>query len=183
MDSPVSRKLQLDLPQGTPTETGILAACLEDSFLEWTENFAKATDALMTWRPYPGAAPAGGILLHMCSCERFWLDLVVFGQKPDPTSPWEIYSQSLDQDNDVWPDAPEKPLAWYLDTLKQHRAKSLDMIRQHQDPHSRHSFHGHEFTFAWIVGHLLQHDSYHGGQLSMLESAHRALQGKSFPTA
>jgi len=155
-------------------EVGLLLSVLQDGTREWTEEFYDAADDLVNFRLVSGGHCFGGILLHIMAAERYWVDEVIFDLPVDLTDPATAYDEVLDQDGCVWPDAPIQTLDWYFELFKKHRARTIELLIQVENPlkiiqqHERA-----DYSISWIIGHLIQHDSYHGGQCVMLNEFHK----------
>lgn len=149
-------------------EIALLVATLLDGRREWKENLGEVTDEAVVWQPYENGPSIGGILLHIAGCETFWFDSFARDLTPDASLPHIAYDNELDQDNHVWPTPPAKPFAWFLEVLDQRWEESLESIRAVNRPDAIYSGRGVQLTFRWFVGHIVEHDSYHGGQMVLL---------------
>lgn len=146
-----------------------MVATWQDGTREWRGEFETITAEEMTWQPYENGPSIGGCILHMANCDAWWLQVVGAGGELDQTNPAVAYDNELDQDAHVWPTPPAESPEWYFNILEQQRAESIALIAAHNDPSSVHTRpSGNSFTYRWIVAHLVQHDSYHGGQCVML---------------
>ena len=167
-----SLKLNPDLDP----QIALLIATMQDGTREWQEELTDCPDEFVSWRLYPGGHCAGGLIMHMASCERGWIDRYLLGQERDNEEDAGAYTLKLDVDNGDWPEPPAKPLSWYLELYARHRARTIQLLVGQdpnqvvaKDPRADH-------TLAWIVGHLVQHDSYHGGQIVMLQEAWKRMR-------
>lgn len=146
-----------------------MIATLQDGTREWRGEFESISPEELTWQPYADGPSIGGCILHMVGCEAFWLQVVVNGKELDLSHPAYAFDAELDQDSHVWPTPPAQSAEWYFEQLEIQRAETIALIAAHNDPNAvitRPS--GNSMTFRWIVAHLVQHDSYHGGQCVML---------------
>lgn len=157
-------------------ELGVLVAALEDGTREWRGELGEPSDAAVVWQPFPNGPSIGGIILHMAGCEWYWLNKFVSGEPEPGDDPAITYDGTLDQDAVQWPTPPAKPIGWYFDVLSERRAKSIEMIRNHGQPERVYSRHDCEVTYGWILAHLVQHDSYHGGQAVLLHEMFKKLR-------
>jgi uncharacterized damage-inducible protein DinB len=157
-------------------DLGVLIAALQDGTREWREELESPSVEAIVWQPYPNGPSIGAEILHIASCEWYWLGNFVQGE-PDPVDDPAIqYDNTLDQYIPHWPTPPAQPIDWYLDILASRRAKSIEMIRQHGRPEAVYARQDCEVTYAWIVAHLVQHDSYHGGQAVMLNEMYKKMR-------
>ncbi len=165
----------LALDPAAHPELSLLMATLQDSTREWRENLGRVSPEAIVWQPYPNGPSIGGQLLHMMDCESWWLRVVAEGEKDDLAGPAAEYARELNVDHHHWPAPPKKPLKWYLALHDAHRAENLELIRRHGDPSSLHGKRQ-PVTYAWIVAHLVEHDSYHGGQAVLLNEMYKHLR-------
>lgn len=156
-------------------ELGVLIGTLEDSTREWRENLETPTPEALLWQPYPDGPSIGGLILHMASCEGYWLGQFVQGLEPDPNDPAFAYDSSMDQYIPSWPLPPEQPLSWYYEIQDAQRKQTIEWIRAHNAPTTEHVRRDSTMTYRWIVAHILQHDSYHGGQAVLLHEMWKKL--------
>jgi uncharacterized damage-inducible protein DinB len=159
-------------------ELGVLAASMEDSTREWQENLldpAPPTVEALVWQPYTNGPSIGGALLHMACCELYWLAMVGDGEDLDASHPAVAYDSELDQYANLWPVAPSQPIEWYLDILKAVRASSLERIARHSDPAQVFPLRSKSVSYRWILAHLIEHDSYTGGQAVLLHEMYKRM--------
>jgi len=60
------------------------------------------------------------------------------------------------------------------------RTSVFASIAQHSDSLSEHPNGEYASTYRWIVAHLVQHDSYHGGQAVLLHETWKKLSASSY---
>lgn len=160
---------RLDPPASAHPEIAPMLATMIDGTREWVEELEDVTDEFLAWRPYPGGYCAGGLLMHMMSCDRLWIDKVILKTVPDATDPAMIYDELQSNSGGTWPDPPAESWDWYWELFQKHRRLTLEQLSAIQDPSAVVQEHERsDYSLAWIVAHLVQHDSYHGGQIVML---------------
>lgn len=154
--------------EGFAPEIGTLIATWDDGFREWLDNLGEPTQEAMSWQAYPNAPSIGGVMLHIAGCDLYWIREYVRGEALDPSNPAVAYDSELDQDNAQWPTPPDQPFSWYLNIVRSTRNQVIEQIRQ--EPNIEREFHRSwgTLTFRWIVAHIVEHDSYHGGQCVLL---------------
>jgi uncharacterized damage-inducible protein DinB len=158
-------------------ELGLLMATLQDGTREWRENLGRTSQAAVIWQPYENGPSIGGIILHLIDAENWWLRCIGAGEADDATTPEAIYNRELDQYKAYWPKPPKKPLMWYLELLDDRRAVNLDYIRnQVESVEVLSRGKKNSFTYRWILAHLVEHDSYHGGQAVLLHEMYKRLR-------
>jgi hypothetical protein len=93
--------------------------------------------------------------------------------------PAVVFDKLLDIDGVVWPKPPEQTFEWYMDLLTQQRVQTLEWLQTLADPDKVIQGKTKSFTIRWILGHLVQHDAYHGGQAVLLHESYKKekLQG------
>jgi len=163
---------------GLDPELGLLFATLNDGRREWQDNLGTPSQEAITWQPYPDGPSIGGIILHLASCEAFWLQKFAAGQEIDETQPAIAYDLTLDQYVPSWPTPPSHPLDWYLDVLEQQRHDTLRLVTEHGKPLRMLPRKDYEVSYRWILAHLVEHDSYHGGQAVLLHEMWKKMQIK-----
>lgn len=160
----------LDLPSCASPEIALLIAAMNDGTREWRENLEDVPDDFAQWRPYPGGTCAGALVLHMASCERWWIDKTVLGTEVDMSDLAVAYDSTFDQYEGIVPDPPAQPWSWYMEQYDSHRARTIASLAEVTDAKGTRGSGERCYTVEWVVAHLLQHDSYHGGQIVMLKT-------------
>ncbi len=154
-----------------------LAASWQFATQEWRENLEEPCDEAVIWQIYPNGPSIGGLLLHMASCTRYWLQSVIDGvPQPDDDPAW-AYDQTVDQYVPHWPAPPAQPISWYFEILDQLQAESMARILAHPDPLSEYRRNHNVVTYRWIVARVLAHESYTGGQAVLVHEAWKVLHG------
>jgi uncharacterized damage-inducible protein DinB len=148
---------------------GLLAAILQDSTNEWRgELGGDLGPDITTWRARPGGPSMGAIIYHMIQSELFWFEIVALDQEIPADVKEELLWDQLDVDEGQWPDVPAKSLYWYFELQSRYRARALELAKRWPAPETMKVLHGSGRSMRWIFGHVIQHDSYHGGQIVML---------------
>lgn len=166
-------------PEGDiSVELGILIATLQDGTREWRENLETPPQEAMCWQPYPDGPSIGGLILHMASCEAYWLGKVVGGLTLDENDPAIAYDMTMDQYIPSWPIPPDKPLSWYYEIQDKQRLQTIAWIQAHDAPAAEYKRRESTFTYRWAVAHQVEHDSYHGGQAVLLHEMWKKLHAR-----
>ena len=172
-------KFDLEVDPNLNVEIATLIAALADGTREWRENLEVPSQEAMMWSPYPNGPSIGGLILHMASCEQYWLVKFAEGAEiPDGDPSW-AYDETLDQFAPHWPLPPNESLDWYYRVHDEVRVRILETVRAHADPYSVHLGRTSSVTYRWILAHLVEHDSYHGGQAVLLHEMYKKLGQKS----
>ncbi len=154
--------------QGYPLEYGILLAALIDSTNEWLGEVGTPTEDAIVWQPIPNGHSIGGIVLHLADVELAWFEETVL-KKPLSNADKELYmSDQIDVDAAQWPAPPRQPWSWYLKLLADARKRALAAVRDFPAPNTVIQGRRSTFTARWVVAHVVEHDSYHGGQIALL---------------
>jgi uncharacterized damage-inducible protein DinB len=149
-------------------ELGLLLATWADSTREWRRNLGEPSDEALVWQPYREGPSIGGLMLHMAACERYWLQDFAVGVKLDPNDPAIAYDAQVDQYVPHWATPPAHPLAWYFEVLDSTRAEMVALVSAERDPTRLMPRRDYHVSYRWILAHLVEHDSYHGGQAVLL---------------
>ena len=157
---------------GYPEPYGLLCAVLQDGTREWrAELDADLSEDAVVWQPHPEAAPSvGALILHIIGIEAFWLERFALGLPADPEERRLTLIDEIDVDAPRWPAPPRRPLSWYLGLHDRVRARTLEGIKARWPPAEATAldWEGRPRTMRWALGHVIQHEAYHGGQAVLL---------------
>ncbi len=159
---------------GYHPEVGILLASLADSTREWRENLESPTVEAITWQPWQASYSIGAVMLHMIDCEIYWFETFAVGKPEDAEEAKLLMAKQIDQDNVKWPTPPAEPIEWYFELHDRLRARTWETLRELTDPEQIFKGRKNQFTLRWILAHVLEHDSYHGGQVVLLHEMWKA---------
>ena len=148
---------------------GLLGAILQDGTNEWRwELDQNLSEDAVAWQPYVGTHSIGAIILHIIEVEIFWFEQFALDLPADPEEQKLLMSDQIDQDAWKWPEPPREPLSWYFEFHDRIRARTLENIKKWPAPDFAKDRHGSSRTMRWVLGHVIQHESYHGGQAVLL---------------
>ena len=153
---------------GCQPDLGLLAAVLEDGTREWREELEGVTEDAIVWQPFPGGHSIGGLLFHIIEAEAFWVEMVCMGLPENEALFKELMSEQIKQYEVRWPTPPRKPISYYFELQDQVRATTLEHIASLCDPAAVKSRTDYDVTVRWVLGHVIQHEAYHGGQIILL---------------
>lgn len=153
--------------EGFQEETGILLAALKDGTREWRGELGEVPVEAITWQPWPESHSIGALLLHNIDVEAYWFEQFAAGMARDPEELKLVLSEETDVDAVKWPIPPNQPLSWYYDLHDRVRARAFQAIRE-IDPTRQYKGRESMLSLRSVVSHVLQHDSYHGGQAVLL---------------
>lgn len=150
---------------------GLLCAILQDATKEWRWEMDPGLSAeAVIWQPFAGAQSIGTILLHIINAEVFWLEKFAL-DLPDEVEEMKLtMAAEIDPDACQWPVPPNQPLSWYFALHDKVRARTLESVKSWPNADFAKELHGEPRTMRWVLGHVIQHEAYHGGQCSLLQA-------------
>jgi len=145
---------------------------LKQSTGEWRWMLGTdVTPEQISHQAYPGAHSIGAVLLHMADSEAIWTMEVLEGGVVPAALKEELLADKTDVWNGKWPVAPSKPLEYYYEIQDRVRENTLRVLAGLTDIDKEVTAWGNQFTIRWILGHMVSHDSQHGGQAILLHVA------------
>jgi uncharacterized damage-inducible protein DinB len=158
----------LPLP-GYPEPYATLCAVLQDGTREWRgEVDPDLSVESVSWRPHPKVPSIAHLMLHMISVEIGWFERTVQGKDWVYDEVVLLMMREINVDSDEWPEVPPRPLSYYLDLHDRIRARTLDGIKFWPPADTPIADGDERVTPRWVLGHVIQHESYHGGQIVLL---------------
>jgi uncharacterized damage-inducible protein DinB len=154
---------------GYPEPYGLLCSILVDGTREWRSMLDEhLSEDAVVWQPYPGTHSIGAIMLHIIGVEIFWFEGFALNLPPDPNERDLTLADKFDVEFSNWPEPPRKPISWYFDFHDRIRVRTLESIKKWPDPEFSREWEGQPRTLRWVLGHVIQHEAYHGGQAVLL---------------
>ncbi len=148
---------------------GLLCAILQDGTNEWRlELGIDLPVEAVVWQPSPGSYSIGAILLHIIMAEVYWFEKFVLDIPIDPEERKLILWDETDVDEGRWPEPHHQPIIWYYELQNRIRARTLEAIKRWPAAETLKPGHSDEISLRWVLGHVIQHESYHGGQAVLL---------------
>ncbi len=149
---------------------GLLAAVLLDGTNEWRwEVDQELGPDATTWRARPVGASIGAVFLHIISVEVFWFEQIALGRAMTAEERKQFMVDEIDVDEGRWPDPPAQPISWYFALHDKIRARTLESIREWPPASDVIAWEGRpDRNRTWVLGHVIQHEAYHGGQIVLL---------------
>ena len=156
--------------EGYEPEIGLLLATLEDGTREWRGELGDLDPEETARRPFEGGPSVGAELLHIAFVEASWIDGAIAGRPPTEEFRARTLADRTDVDAGVWPDAPAMPLDAYFEIMDEVRYRTREALRD-ELPHRLVGRNPDRpgATVRWILGHVVQHDSYHGGRATLVK--------------
>jgi uncharacterized damage-inducible protein DinB len=148
---------------------GLLCAILQDGTNEWRgELDPDLSEDAVVWQPHPGMHSIGAIILHIIIVEIFWFERFVLDLPWDSEEVKVLMAEEIDVDAPHWPEPPRRPISWYFELHDRIRARTLESIKKWPAADSTREHDGRQRTMRWVLGHVIQHEAYHGGQAVLL---------------
>jgi uncharacterized damage-inducible protein DinB len=144
-------------------EIGLMLSAIQDSTREWRGELGDVSEDAIVWLSADNGHSIGALLLHMIDTESYWFEQFCAGAERDPEEVKLLMSDAVLQDDAQWPVPPRKPLSWYYDLQDQIRERSFEALKG-IDPERKYRKDFYACTLRWVVAHVLEHDSYTGGQ-------------------
>ena len=160
----------------------LLCAILQDGTNEWRwELDQDLSEDAVVWQPYPGTYSIGAIILHIIGVEIFWFERVGLNLPIEEEERRLLMVEEIDVDAGRWPAPPRRPLSWYFDLHNRIRSRTLESIKQWPAADATREVDGRPRTMRWILGHVIQHEAYHGGQAVLLNGLWRLAEAGGKP--
>lgn len=149
-------------------EIAILLSALEDSTREWKENLDLPSVEAIVWQPAEKSHSIGACLLEIAATEVYWFEQFLAKIPASGGDTVTFLGGQWDIESGNWPTPHAKPIEWYFELLDSVRNRSMAVLRG-IDPHQiLGGGNGFSCTARWVVAHVVEHDSYHGGQAVLL---------------
>jgi uncharacterized damage-inducible protein DinB len=155
---------------GYPEPYGLLCATLQDATAEWRGELPDDVPReAVVWRARLGGPSIGAIALHMIQAEISWMESFALRRAISDEDKRLLLWDEIIVDESRWPDPPNEPLNWYFDLHDRYRTRTLQAVREWPSAETvRESRSGNGCSLRWVLGHIIQHEAYHGGQIVML---------------
>lgn len=164
--------------ESLPEPYHLLWSILQDGTREWrAELWGGIPDEAVTWQVRPGGPSIGAIMLHIIIVEIFWIQRFALDIAWNEDEAEQLMVAKIDVDEERWPIPHHHPLAWYFDLHDKVRQRTLEALQRWPAATATKPHDGDEITMRWVLGHVIQHESYHGGQIVQLYNLykHRSL--------
>ncbi len=151
---------------------GSFASMIEDSTREWKDELGEVPIEGIVWQPFPMGYSIGSQLLHIIGVEKWWIHDCCGGIPFSDEDKKLLMWNETNVDDAIWPTPPSQHLDWYIDILKETRAKTIEVLAGITDDIRTYTSTrtGNTFSVRWMVAHTIEHDAYHGGQAVMLKT-------------
>jgi len=162
---------------GYPEPYGTLLATLQDGSREWRDELGEPDPESIVWQPYPKSHSIGGVLLHIAEVEAYWIEEFSLGRTIDPEEAKLYMSAEIDQYAGSWPTPPKEPIGYYFEILEKVRTRTLESVKSFAPPETIIEREWETTTLRWVLAHVIEHDSYHGGQAVLLKALADSMRG------
>lgn len=168
---------ELTIPEGFDPELAVLIAAWRDGTREWQEEMGDVEDAAVTWQFGADRVSIGSLLLHMIDCDEGWIRESMFGEdlSIEPIEALQ-HARGIDVDARTFPEPPAWPFAKYVELMAESRARLIEKLKPLRAADFYISRGGNKLSYRWVISHLVQHDSYHGGQIVLLHEEYKKLK-------
>jgi uncharacterized damage-inducible protein DinB len=172
-DSPIVSTVRTDIrisPDLSPG-TGLLLGVLDQTTREWREELGSVPGEAVVWQPFPGGHSIGAVILHIAYVEAMWIHKVGAGHALSREQIETLLPEKTHVNDVLWPIPPDRPLSWYCAQADSVRARTREIVAELNDLErvsSHADFGDEEFTLRWLLGHVIAHEAYHGGQAVLL---------------
>jgi uncharacterized damage-inducible protein DinB len=186
-------KVTLPIPEGYNFETSPVvsttAAQLDALLANLIRRVGEATPEQLEWQLRPGTNTIGMLLAHLAVVEVYWVEAVGRGIDSDEEANriiQGILGIRMEEDgmpiseNGTHPSSlAGKTADDYLEILRRARSATHHSLRNWDDRRLAETrmVDGREVSLAWLLYHLVEHFSYHLGQIAQLDGLRRQLQG------
>lgn len=156
---------------GYHPEIGLLLAALEDGTREWLTELGDVDEETIVWRPFQGGPSIGAEIMHIAHVEASWIEETVGGRPLSGEFRQRTLADQTDVDTGRWGEPPRMPLGAYREILAEVRTRTREVLLAEKDPARPVQSHPDYWpdSVRWIVSHVVQHESYHGGQAVLLK--------------
>ncbi len=167
----------LKLPEGYDPQIALLLGSLQDSTRDWRENLGSPSVEAIVWQPKPKSHSIGALLLHMADAEAFWFETFAAGKTRPRGEMKLLMVDKIKIYGANWPEPPREPFEWYLELFDGIRNRAIEALQglPADKVYERKTF---SCTLRWVVSHVVEHDSYHGGQAVLLHELWKKDQGQ-----
>lgn len=147
----------------------ILRRALDQGTREWKKFLGEVTEDQIGWQPVAGMHSIGGVFLHIIAWEAWWCEKFVAGGEIEPMAASRLNLSRFFDFNGKCPPPPREPLEWYFEEMRLNRERCL-LVFDGVLPGTKLRRGETSRSAQWVFNHLIDHDSYHGGQAVLLKS-------------
>ena len=151
-------------------EVGRWLSALEDGRRDTLRELAGVTDGILDARPPGSENSIGSTLYHVALIEADWVLDDVFGESIEGSQLEALFAVDDRDDASRLSVIVGEPLPTHLDRLGRVRQVVIERLRPFtsEDFHAPRARDAYDVSPAWVVHHLLQHESEHRSEIGWL---------------
>ena len=109
----------------------------------------------------------GALVYHLAAAEKIY-QLITFENRRFNEEELKIWGAAMDLDEKGRQDIQGKPISYYLNILKEVRAKTMEELKKRDDEWFLSTTEGSEYNNQWAWFHVMEHQSSHLGQILLM---------------
>lgn len=156
-----------DIKPASRSEVDLLIAMMDATTKSWKSDLHGISEAEFKWQALKGGHSIGMIVLHCVIAEYWWIQCVVLGKKIDMKYINGLGYERMDIANGVYGTPFKKPKAWYIKKTTDVRRMTKAALKGLKPSHTGVG-RGDSYTLRWVLHHLVEHEAYHSGQMTLL---------------
>jgi uncharacterized damage-inducible protein DinB len=153
-------------------ELALLVAVWQDGTREWLDEIGEVPDEAVSFTLGPNSPSIGSLMLHMIDADEAWIRETMLGMPRQPSEAAQA-AEGIDVNERVFPAPPDWSFKRYVQLLHETREQLILLLEGKRAVDIVTSPRGNLLSVRWIIGHLIQHDAYHGGQCVLLMEEYR----------
>ena len=166
-----------DIKPSSKSEVALLVAMMDATTKSWKDDLRGISEKEFRWQAKKGGHSIAMMILHCVIAECWWIQSVTLGKDMDMKFINALGYKRMDIANGVWGTPLKKPKAWYLKQMTDIRKKTKKSMRGLKPSHTGDG-RGKTFTLRWVLHHLVEHEAYHSGQMTLLRELYRKRRSK-----
>ena len=171
-------KKKHDIKVKSRSEVDLLVAMMDATTKSWKDDLRGISDTEFRWQAKKGAHSIAMIILHCAMAEYWWIQSVTLGKDVDMKFINGLGYKKMDIANGIYGPPFKKPKAWYLKQMTDIRRKTKAAMKGLKSSHVGVGREGDTFTLRWVLHHLVEHEAYHSGQMTLLRELYRKRRSK-----
>ncbi|MCH7905510.1 MAG: DUF664 domain-containing protein [Armatimonadetes bacterium] len=170
-------KKKYDIKPASRSEVALLVAMMDATTKSWKDDLRGISEKEFRWQAKKGAHSIAMMILHCVMAEYWWIQSVTLGKDMDMKFINGLGYKRMDIANGIYGTPLKKPKAWYLKQMTDIRRKTKKAMKGLKPSHTGIG-RGNEFTLRWVLHHLVEHEAYHSGQMTLLRELYRKRRSK-----
>lgn len=155
---------------GYEPETGRVLWMLEQGRERTKACVVGLPTEMIDWAPDPKVNSIGALLYHIAAIELDWLYVEVLEDRPFPAEIMPLFPEDVRDENEQLAAARGYSLQEHLDRLDAVRDLLLSAFREMPlaDFRRLRVCPEYDVTPEWVLHHLIQHEAFHRGEMSLM---------------